>query len=1071
MVSKEVLLHTAGELRKQTSAFFINNWRVTLLILIAVIAGGMLSLASLPKESDPEVVIPIASVSIGYPGASPSDVEKLITSRVEDRLQTLENVKEINSSSGSGFASIIVEFEASADLDESIRNLRDEMEKAKSILPEDATDPTVTEVRMEDTPIVTFSLLGNVPPDELKLYGEDLQDRLENITGVSKVPLYGIEREELQIYIDINALEGYGLSMGQVIQAIRANHADMPFGSLETDDYTYQLTLKGQFADADSLKELPIANISGEQIYLRDMAEVRKAFAKKQSESLVYKAETGETKRAVTLQLYKRSGGNILDIVDKANAEVEAFKKEILPPGMDVFVTNDYSVFIRDDIQTLGRSGIQTSIIIFIILFIALGFKEAFLTGFTLPLIFMLTFLGLSVTGETLNSLVLFSLILSLGLIVDTSIVIMEGIHHFHKERQLPAKDAALLSVKTYKAPLISSTLTTVSAFVPMALMTGIMGAYIRHIPFTVVVALTASLLVALYLLPAIAVRAFRKTDFSKPRKEPLLSHLINPLKGRHEKLLRSILPSRAKRWMWVLAMVVLFIGGASLPAMGLIKTQMFGGIDVEFFYVNIEAPTGAGLEEVRKVTDVVSKEIENIPYVENYVLVLGGQTTISMQTGMGTSNSSNIASFTVNLVPKEERDVKSFEVTDALRETLGSIKDAKITVQELGAGPPSGSSVALRVIGDDLTKIQIVAEDILAHLETIDGVLDPSTNIENGTGEFQFSVDRDALSYYGLTASQVGSELRSAIYGNDSVKIIRDGEEMPIAIRLDFREEDCLSDTLVQIEEARDHVTVCGSQPESLAQIENLLIATPKGTVPLSELASVDLKPAIQVIRHKDRENIVSVEASNREDVAPVLITEKLQEYTDQMELPSGVRVEYGGELEEIAESYQSLWNALIVGLVLISFFLVLQFRSFRQPFIILFALPLALIGVFVGLLIMGRNFSFPGFIGIVALAGVVVNDSIVLIDCINSNVRIGLEKIEAVIAAAKDRLQPIILTTVTTAMGVLPLAFADDLWADLAWTIVFGIIFSTVLSLIMVPIFYIMLEGKRKGLPGDEE
>jgi multidrug efflux pump subunit AcrB len=1066
MVTRESLLHEAQEMRTHFTAFFIHNWHVTLLILIALVAGGVLSLISIPKESDPEVAVPYAVVNIAYPGASPSDVEQLITDRMEERLNTLQNVKKMTSASREGYASITIEFEASADLEDSLRELRDEVENAKTVLPEDASDPMVAEIRMDDFPIVTYSILGNVAPDELKTYAERLQDRLEAIPGVSKVPLFGIEREEMQVYVDARALDGYGLSIGQIVSVIRANHADMPVGSLRSDDYTYQVSLKGQLNTPEDLLNLPVASKNGESVYLRDVAEVREAFAEKTTASTVYQTATGEEKRSVTLQLYKRTGGNILGIADQANEAVREYGEQVLPPGMEVLVTNDFSVFTRDDVNTLGRTGVQTAIIIFLILLIALGFREAFLTGFTLPLIFMIAFLGVYVAGETLNSLVLFSLILSLGLIVDTSIVIMEGIHHFLKERGLPPKEAALLSIKTFKAPLTSSTLTTISAFIPLAIMTGIMGDYIRHIPITVTIALAASLFVAIFMLPAIAVRAFRNFDPSAPRREPLLSHVIKPLRAWHANLLRKTLPHRGRRWLWVIMLFLLFGVTLSFPSIGVLKTEMFGGYDLDFFYVNIEAPVGSSVEETARVTRQAEELVKReVPELDNFVTVIGGVTTITMSSGFGSSEGSNLASITVNLHPTDERDIKSYEITNAFREKVKEITDAKVEVQDLGAGPPAESAIALRILGEDVSETERVARDVVRELETIDGVLDPETSIETGTGEFQFTLKRDALSYYGLTAVQVASELRTAVFGNDSIKIIRSGEETPVVIRLDFRDEACLNDPVTQLTEKRDRLTVCSSRPRSVAEIGGLLIQTPMGAVPVSALADVSVNPTVRAIRHEDGEQVVHVQAANRQDVTAVEITEELQKKIAAMDVPEGVRVEYGGELQQIVESFQSIWNALIVGLVLIAFFLVLQFKSYKQPLIILFSLPLALIGVFIGLALLGLNFSFPAFIGIVALAGIVVNDSIVLIDRINKNIQAGFEKMEAVIVSAGERLQPIILTTVTTAAGVLPLAFTNELWQGLAWTIVFGIIFATVLSLVMVPIFYMMLEGKGKS------
>ncbi len=1062
MKSREDILKDAESMKKTPWAFFVHNWHVTFLILVAIVIGGVMNIVTLPKEADPEVTIPMAAVSIPYPGASPADVEKLVTDRMEERLASLANVKSISSASREGLSSIMVEFEASADLDTSLRDLRSKVEDASALLPENALDPVVTEIRLDDTPIITFSLLGNVAPDALKAYGEAFQRKLEEIPGISDVQLYGLEREEMQVLVDRKALEGYGLSIGQIVSAIRANHADAPIGSLLADEYYYQATLDGQFRTPEDLLELPVASVNGQNVHLRDIALVRRAFGETESASRMFVAENGEEKRSVTLQVRKRTGGNILNIIDAAKKAAADFERSELPKGLSIVSTNDYSVYIRDDIRTLGQNGLQTIGIIFLIFLFAIGVREAIVTSLSIPFIFLIAFLGLGVLGETLNSLVLFSLILSLGLIVDTSIVIMEGVHEHMKRYGLSASDAALLSIKTYRAPLLSSTLTTVSAFVPMAMMSGITGEFVKHIPITVTLALSASLFVALLLLPAMAVRAFRHFDPKKPRKEPLMSRLMVPLRRAHRRLLDKTIPSRRRRWAWVLGMLVAFGLALALPLTGVLKAQLFPQVDLEFFLVNIELPVGSTLADTDAAAMRVEERIKKLPHIDNYVTVLGASSDITFT--ISSVAGSNKANITVTFVPKEERDMASYDISDLLRQDLKGITNAKIDVVQLAAGPPTGAPVEVRVYGDTPGHIEIAAKDIEAELKAIPGAYDVSTDIERGTGEFTFTLKRDQLSYYGLTASQVANELRTAVFGNDSIKIIRDGKETPIVVRMDFRDPDCVNDPVTKLLETRDRVTLCASHPTSVADIENLLVPTPQGSVPVGRLADIRIRPSVTAIRHDDRDNIVSVRAYNRADVPVVDITAALQEKLKDKKYPDDVRIAFGGETEEVTESFQSLWNALIVGIILIVFFLVLQFKSYRQPFIIMFTLPMAFIGVFFGLALIGRNFSFPGFIGLVALAGVVVNDAIVLIDRINNNIAAGYEKAEAVIHSAGERLQPIILTSITTAAGVLPLAFANELWGDLAWTIVFGITFSTILTLILVPILYMMIERDRK-------
>ncbi|MFH1375883.1 MAG: efflux RND transporter permease subunit [Patescibacteria group bacterium] len=1062
-------MHAADEqgissMKDSVWGFFVNNWRVTLLAIIAFFVAGTASLFTLPLESDPEVKIPIAVVSTAYPGASPADVEKLITDRLEEKLKNLEDLDKLTSSSSEGVSSITVEFDARADLTESIRDLRDEVDNAKADLPEDATDPVVTEIRADNWPIITVSLLANLPPDEMKMYAEDLQDILEGLPGASEVILSGIEQEEMQVLVDIQKLEGYGISLATVVSAISANHIDFPIGALRTNEFYYTASLKGQFDSAEELLNLPITSFGGQNIYLRDIAEVREVFAEKTSEALIYRVSEDDYRESVTLQVKKKTGANIIELADRVKEEVQEYKQEELPPQVDVLVTSDWSKFIRQDVLTLGRSGLQTIAIIFLVLFLALGRKEALMVGFSIPLIFLIAFTGLSLIGETLNGIVLFSLILSLGLVVDTSIVIMEGIYDGVKKEGLPGREATLLAIHTYKAPLISGTLTTVSVFVPMMLMTGIMGEYIKHIPYTVIITLTASLFVAIFLLSGIAARVFR--DYykkSKVDKQPICNRCITPLKEWYLKKLRHILDSKVKRRGMVIGAVAAFLIAMSFPFVGILKVEMFPLIDFDFFMLNVELPTGTTLQETAKVTERAEKMIRDLPEVENFVTIMGGAGANFTFDAGGTAGTSK-AQITINLTDMSDRKIKSYEIADMLRKKVAAITEADVAVEELSAGPPTGAPVEVRVKGSNVAELEVLAVRIREELKLIEGARDVSTDVEHGTGEFHFQLKRDRLNFYGVTATQVAADLRTAVFGNDSVKILRNGEETPIVVSLDFRTEECKADKTNQILEKRDRITICRNDPQDISQIENLLITTPKGSVPVSELAEISLQPTISVIHHRDTETVVNVRAYTHEGVLPSEIMQKLQARVDSLEIPKGVKLEFGGETEDITESYQSLASAMLVGIALIALILVLQFNSFRQPFIIMFTLPLALIGVFTGLALLGRNFSFPGFIGIVALSGVVVNDAIVLIDRINKNIQKGIPKLESIIRSGGERLQPIILTSITTAAGVLPLAFTNEMWGDLAWTIALGILFSTALTLVMVPIFYNALEGKQE-------
>ncbi len=1039
-----------------------------MIALIAIAIGGVFGLTSMPLESDPEVEIPLGLVAVGFPGATPSDVEELVTDKMETHLKTLDNLKLLTSSSSEGFASIVVEFEASADLTESLRQLRDKVENAKTDLPEEASDPIVSEIRTNDFPVITFSLLGNLTPKEFESYAEELEEKLEGIHGVSKAVVSGIESKEMQVLIDIKSLEGLGLSLGEVTQAIQSNHIDFPMGSVLIKDFYYQTSLKGQLESEEDLMNLPIANREGRNIYLKDIAEVREVFGKKNSITKIYQESTGLFRPSVTIQVFKKTGASIIEMTDDAKEVVEKFEREVLPPSTEILTTGDNSVFIREDIGTLGTSGLQVIAIIFLLLFIALGAKEAMLAALSIPVIFFISFMVLYLTGETFNFLVLFSLIISLGLIVDTSIIMMEGVHENLRDKKMNSTDSALMAIRTYKIPLISSTFTTISAFIPMALMPGIMGSYMSHIPRTVTVTLFASLFVSTFLLPGMAAHLFRnfKREESKP---PLLSRIMKPFQKWYGKKIHNVLHSKRKRRAWVIGMVLTSLVAVSFPFVGIMQVQMFPKWDGDYFTVEIDGPLGSELNDTLAIAEKVEDYIVKLPEIDNFVTIVGGGALAFTSEGpesmsLGGTTSGNKASITVNLLEKDLRTMQAFDISEILRQQVKTIQGAKITVNDLQTGPPVGADVEVRITGDDFQELESFAKVVENELRQVEGARDEDIDVSHGTGEFHFNVKREQLEFYNLSVIQLASELRTAVYGSNNVKIIKGGDETPIVVRLDFRDDSCVKDKFNQLISKRDRLTLCDLSPKNIDEIKRLLIMTPKGQVSLSELVEISLEPTITVIRHRDAETVVNVRAFAESGYIAEDIRQDLQDRLENIEIPSGMELDFGGEFQEMQESFNSLFGAMYVGLILIIFILVLQFNSFRQPLIIIFTLPLAFIGVFFGMAAIGRSFSFPAFIGIVALMGVVVNDAIVLIDRINNNIRAGMEKIDAIVQSGKERLQPIFLTTITTATGVLPLVWAGSFWVDMAWAIFFGIIFATVLTLVMVPIFYNALESGKE-------
>ena len=1027
---------------------------------MVILLFGIMSIISLPREAEPEVEIPFGVVTTIYPGASPNDVEKLITDKLEDEYKSLDNVKLITSGSLTGISSVAVEFDAEADLETSIRKLKDATDRAKTKLPDEAEDPVVAEVNFSDIPIITFSLQGDLSQTELNNYSKILQEELESIPRVSNVYLSGNLKREFRVIINKQKLEGLGIGISPVIQAISLNNANMPLGDLEIDEIHYQLRVKGEIENQDGLKNMPVyTSPDGTVILLADIAEVNDLFEEQTSISRLSQ-DGGQALPTVSLTVHKRTGGNILNIIEEAKNRIAELKNtNVLPSSLNIITTNDNAQFVADDLDRLGKNALTTVVIIFVILMFVLGWREALIAGLAIPLSFLSAFFFLDIQGETLNSMVLFSLVLALGLLVDNIIVILEGIYHNINSKKMSSINGTLLAVKQFFWPVTSGTMTTVAAFLPMLLVSGIMGQYMGIIPKTVSAVLLSALFISVTLIPAIAAKILKKNIIKKHTNEEKLNnckscskftairrkirdHFFNAItkvKNKHVNLLENVLPNKKKRKKYIIGAWVLFIIFSTFPFLGILKIEMFPTIDIDYFYVNIKTPIGSTLE----VTDEITKKVEKILYqtkdIENFVTSVGSSASVNFEFG-SSSGSANKANINVNLVDKDKRDRKSFEVAEELRNKFEKITEAEVKIEELTAGPPTGKPVDIRLTGEDLNTLNKLADKIMADLKNIEGAVNISKSVEDAAGEFVLYPKSDILAKYGLNNLTFATNLRQQIYGVDASEVNLNNEDVKINVALNEKQ-------LVSIDD-----------------IDNLLITTPTGhNVPISVLTEKRFEPSLVSINHRNGERIINVAANTEGKTAQEIFAE-IQEKVEGYDIPVGYRISYGGEVEDIQKSFTEIFLSLILAIILIAIILVLQFNSFKQPLIILSTLPLAIIGVFFGLTLLRLEFSLPAFIGIVGLAGIVVNDAIILIDKINQNIYSDKMPLKGgIIEASQSRMQPILLTTITTVAGILPLGLSDPMWAGLAFSIIFGLIFATFLTLVMVPIMYVALEGKR--------
>lgn len=1024
--------------------FFIKFKAAAWLLTMWIIILGIFSLITIPRDIQPEVKINLSSINTILPGATPSDIESLITKPLEKEISTLTEIKKITSSSAPGISIIVTEFEQNVDLDKANDKLKERVESTQTTLPKEASNPTITKIESDTVPAIIFSIAGERSLPELTQISEDIQKELEKIPGISHVKLTGGQEKIIEITVNQDKAKTYGLTLENIANLIQFSNLSAPLGTITTDQLNYSIRIDNRYENLNDIRNLPLFSFPDNQkttIYLSDIATITESYEEKNIISKLTLKDS-QPRETVSLQIFKKDGTNVLKIVDESKKKLQELKESTIPRDIEIAISNDNSVFIRTDLGILTTNGIQTTILIIILLFLSMGFFEGFIAGLSIPLTLLFSFIFIDLSGMTINSLTLFALVIALGLMVDNAIVIMEGIHDNIK-KGLNSTDAAVKSVDTYKWPLIAGTVTTIFAFFPMLLVSGIVGEFLRGLPITISIALTGSLLISLTISPIIIARLLQN---QKKCSRALLSGMFKKLSQIFHNIIYWIIQKNYAKILIVTLSIILFGLSIAMPITGVLKAEMFPPTDMQFFIINIETKPGTTLKDTEKVVEKIEKEIFEIPEMENFLTMIGtdkSQAAIELIELEGTQ-SSHLANITVNLTPKENRERKSYEIADEMREKFKNFPEAKITIKELSEGPPSEAPVTVRIIGENINTLKKVADDIENIVKNIPGTHNIDTNIEDGLDEFKFSIDQDKAVKHGLNTAQAATLARNAIQGIAIGEISLDNEDLSMLVKYDIDKNNL-----------------------SIDEIKNIPIPSPNGYLTdLGEIINFDLTKSLSVIERENQKRIVKIRSDVSVDKTALEVTQKIEKQLEDYQLPDGYTISFGGDKEEIKQSFNDLFKSMIVGIILIAFTLVLMFNSFWQPLIILFTLPLAIIGVFPGLWLLDLQLSFPAFLGIVGLGGVAVNDAIVLIDRINKNRLKGVEFKEAIAEATKSRLQPIIMTSITTIVGILPLAISNDFWRGLGFSLIFGLASSTILTLIVIPVVYYMFEvrGARK-------
>ncbi len=1006
-------------------------------LMLIILIVGTYSYVVLPRESSPDITVPYVLVVTPYEGVTSDDIESLITYPIERKLKGLKDVEKIRSVSAEGSSMITIEFIPDVDIDNALQWVRDKVDQAKGDLPNDLeNDPSVLEINLSEFPIMMVAVSGKVDETVLKAVGEKLEERIEEISGVLDVVLTGGRERQIRVEFDPDRLYAYHISLSEIVQAIRQENVNIPGGSIDIGQGKYLLRIPGEFSNPDEIDNLVLTERDGQIIYFKDVARIVDSFEDRDS----YARLNGN--QSVSLAIKKRTGANIIEVADRVFALLKS-ADELVPPGIDLSVTFNESKDIRRMVSELENNIITGLILVILVLFMFLGFRNSIFVAIAIPFSMLLSFAVLQLLGITLNMVVLFSLILALGMLVDNAIVIVENIYR-HMQEGFSAIEAAKIAVAEVGWPVISSTVTTLCAFFPMTFWPGIMGEFMKFLPLTLIITLTASLFVALVINPTVCGH-FMSLSPQKTRSENNSSNIIKW----YEIILKYALKQRL---LIVFASFLLLFGiGAAYALLGH-GVELLPDIEPNLAFVEIKAPEGANLA----ASNALSRQVEAFALNEVDIRHVVAEIGISGNDRGGGSAQSNLSKISLDFIERHDRGEDSRNVLDRIRSVLEPISGAEFKVEKKEEGPPTGPPVSIEISGDRIDILDQLVTEARQKIKDVDGLVDLKDDFSKAKPEIRIDVDREKASLLKLSTAEISEMVKAAISGT-KLGVYREGEdEYDIIARMP------------------------AERRTSVADIKNLLIPAADGSpVPLSTVANVELGAGFGSIRHIDQKRVVTISAETFGRNSNEVLLE-VQERLSSMQLPAGYKINYSGEQEEQQKAAAFLSKAFIGAILLIMLVLITQFNSLLQTLIVMTSVLLSLTGVFLGLMITSTPFGIiMTGIGVISLAGVVVNNAIVLIDYINQLIAEGMELNAALIRAGTVRFRPVLLTATTTILGLLPMAIgisfdfksfswviggeSADWWGPMAVAVIFGLAFATLLTLIVVPVLYSLAESAR--------
>ncbi|MDP8269642.1 MAG: efflux RND transporter permease subunit [Candidatus Tenebribacter davisii] len=1025
--------------------FSVKNPVLINIVMVIVFVLGAYTIVNIPKEEEPEIDFGMFVISVTYPGVSPSDIETEIIDKIEEELADLDDVESMESSASEGRAIVSIDMDENADLDDTEDVINREMNKITD-LPEDASDITVTRINTKEmSSICSIVFSGNYSENGLREIAENLETQILQVENVSSVEISGTREREIVIDADTQKMENYGISFTTMQSTVAGRNSNVPGGSVYYDNEELTLRSMGEYNSVEEIENTVLkVNANGSNILISDVATVKDTLEESETISKL------DMNTSVTLTIYKKEEGNIIKVVDDLKELITEFGESV--SDIQIGMRNDGSVQVENSLNTLGSNAVMGILMVFIVLWMFIGWKNALFAAWGLPFSFLLTFIIMNLMGITINTLSLFALILVLGMIVDDAIIVLENIQR-KMEQGMSVHDATITGVKQIIWPVIAAVLTTISAFIPLLLMEGHMGKFLALFPVVVTIALTASLIECLLVLPSHVVE-FSGKNPHEPKEKKGANKLTKYLTSKYQIAIKWALSHR--RFVMI-GVLIMLISSLALVATGKIRMEFFPQSASQNITLNLKLENGAKLQKTNEVTARIEDFVLNMEQksdIESIVTNVG-----QLQENHQTQTQSNYAEMKIDFIEVDDMTYSDVEIKNSIREfTDKQMEIASYSISVGRGGPPTGEDLELRIIGNDMDVLKNINSDILTILENINGLTDIESSLIESDKEVQIIPNYDALKFYGFSESDVAALIRTAAYGT-TISTYRGSGSDEIDITL----------------KAND------SQVEQLEDLKNLKLVSNSGVaIPLYEICEIEITNGFSQIEHYDSDRYFMItgstesytidgkqyELSSNEVNAmlkgsaqdPGLLSNISEKY-------AGYQIEYGGSAEQQEKTYDSLAIAFFIALLLVYAILGTQFKSYIQPVIVMTAIPFGIIGVIFGLWITGLPISLMTMIAFVALSGIVVNDSLVLVDFVNKIREDGLDRWNSLIEAGSIRLRPILMTTTTTIAGFMPMILSNssssDSWKPMAVAIAFGLGFATLLTLFVLPVIYSLVDS----------